>query len=227
MRGRLPFCVALALVSGACAGDRASAPPSTVPKPSPPAAVGPPEPADAGSPAAAPAGLMSGALPGDRVPSFRATVRRAGGDAAREEPFDSLATRSATVYIVNSTQCPYCRDYVGRMRRIEDAYMPRGVDVVHVFPNRAEPAAEKVRWHAQQGFRGGQILDGDASIARLLEADKTPTVVLVDARGVIVYRGAIDDAPEGGRVGATYLADAIEAHLAGKPVAVSSTEPAG
>jgi hypothetical protein len=162
---------------------------------------------------------MTGSLPGDRIPQFHATVRRPEGS---ERGFDSLATGRATVYIMNSTTCGYCADYADRMRDIEIAYMPKGVDVVHVYPNRVETPEEKAAWHAEQRFRGGQILDGDASIARLLTADRTPTVYLVDATGIILYRGGIDD---GGRT--AYLADAIDAHLAGRPVEVASTDPPG
>ncbi len=171
--------------------------------------------------------LMTGALPGDRIPAFQAPVRRPGGTAAAPVTFDSRARSGTTVYIVNSTTCPYCEDYVERMKGIEASYMPRGVDVVHIYPIRAEPTDEKVRWHAAQGFRGGQIIDGDASIARALEAQKTPTVYVVDAKGVILYRGAIDDAPDGAGTATPFLANALDQHLAGKPVAVTTTEPAG
>ncbi len=168
---------------------------------------------------------MTGSLPGDRIPAFRAMVLRAS--AGIEEPFDSHGTAGATVYIVNSTTCPFCGDYAERMREIEKRFIPRGIDVVHVYPNRAEPAEEKRSWHAARRFLGGQILDGDAAIAHLLGADRTPTAYVARADGILVYRGAIDDAPSGGAVRHAYLADAIEALLAGEPVAVESTEPYG
>jgi len=168
---------------------------------------------------------MTGSLPGDRIPAFRATVHRPA--AGLEEPFDSHATKGATLYIVNSTTCPFCEDYAERMREIEQRFMPRGIDVVHVYPNRAETPDEKLAWHAGKRFLGGQILDADAAIAHLLDADRTPIVYVALGDGMLVYRGAIDDAPSGGIVEHPYLADALEAVLAGRPVAVESTEPYG
>ncbi len=168
---------------------------------------------------------MTGSLPGDRIPSFQATVHRPS--AGLEEPFDSHATKGATLYIVNSTTCPFCEDYAERMREIEQRFMPRGIDVVHVYPNRAEPAEEKRTWHAAQRFLGGQILDTEAAIAHLLAADRTPMVYVARADGILAYRGAIDDAPSGGLVQSPYLADALEAILAGRPVTVESTDPYG
>jgi len=105
--------------------------------------------------------------------------------------------------------------------------MPRGVDVVHVYPNASEPDAEKVAWHAKQGFGGGQILDTDAPVARALEIDRTPAVCVIGAGGIVVYRGAIDDSPMGGTFVTPYVADALDAHLAGRPVELSATEPSG
>jgi len=199
-------------------------PPSSVPAPKPsPAPTEPPK------AAAEPAGLGDGAHPGFRVPPFIATVLRPSKAGVTEQPFDSRATKTATLYVVNSTTCPYCALYVDRMKALETKFMPLGVDVVHVYPNRKESAAEKTAWHAKQAFRGGQILDADAGIARALEADRTPTVYLVSGKGLIVYRGAIDESAhvEEGVAPQPWAAAAIEAQLAGRPIAECETEPEG
>jgi hypothetical protein len=214
MNTRIFACLALAIAAASCGQA----------DPFPPARPV----AGAQRPTAIPAGKtpMTGSLPGDRVPGFQATVRRTEGGGAREERIDSLATKGTTLYIVTSTRCPYCNKFADAMKRVEAAYMPRGVDVVHVYPVRAEPAEEKIAWHAKMAFRGGQVLDSDASVARLLEAAKTPTAYVVDAKGVIVYRGAIEEESAGGAP-TPCLAQALDALLAGQPVAVPSTEPAG
>jgi len=170
---------------------------------------------------------MVGALPGDRIPQFTATVRRPSTDSVKEEPLDSHGASATTLYIVNSTTCPACDNYLDRMKELETVYMPRGVDVIHVYPNRSESDAEKVSWHAEQGFVGGQILDTDAAVAKALEADRTPTVCVIGADGIVVYRGAIDDSPLGGGIVTPFLAYALDAHLAGREVEVSATEPSG
>jgi len=221
MRNLLP-CLAIALVAGGCAGGGPGTEPTRT-------AAGETAPGDTGASAPAEAAPLpvTGALPGDRIVAFRTTVRRTEGSATREDPFDSHATAGTTLYIVNSAECPYCDGYAERMRQIETAYMAKGVEVVHVYPNRKEPTTEKLAWHGKQRFRGGLVLDADASIARGLEADRTPTVYVVDPRGVIVYRGAIDDRPMGGGGGTPFLVHALDAHLAGRPVAVKATEPYG
>ena len=169
----------------------------------------------------------TGSMPGRAIPEFRATVSRKAGDAWSSGPIDSRKAKGATLWIMNSTTCGYCSGYADRMKAIESAYMPRGVDVVHVYPVKAETDLEKVEYHAKHGFRGGQILDADSNIARSLVVDKTPTVFVTDARGVLLYRGAIDSSSADPAGAKPYLAEALDAVLAGKPVPVAETEPEG
>jgi hypothetical protein len=211
VNARLMFLVVAAAAVTAC-GERAE---QKTPAAGPPSVATPAEP---------PTSPPPGPLAGDAVRPFTATVLRAGGAT---DALDSRATKGHVVYVVNSTTCPYCRDYVDRLKGVESKFMGRGVDVVHLYPNHSESDAEKRDWHAKQGFKGGQVLDADAKIAHLLEADHTPTVYVVDAKHVIAYRGAIDDDASGEAVKTTYLANAVESLLAGKPVEVASTDPPG
>jgi peroxiredoxin len=204
--------------------DAKSAPADAKSAPAEPA----PKPAAAAPLPAAPAQpRTAGTKPGNLVAAFDATVRRTISGSPVESTLASQKAAKVTVYLVTSTTCPYCRDYAKRVAALEEQYMAKGVDVVHVYPNRTESTEAKLGWHAQQGFRGGIVVDADAKVARALAADRTPTAFVVDAAGVIVYRGAIDDSPAGDAVHQRYLADAIDAALAGRAVAVPSTDPSG
>jgi len=222
MRGILNLLDVAAMAAGC------STPEAQAPVEAPPAtATAATAPATTAEPAPAPL-PESGSMPGRTFPEMRATlVSRPGAEVMRTESIDARRAKGPTVWIMNSTTCGYCADYADRMKAIESAYIPKGVDVVHVYPVKTESDLEKVEYHAKRGFRGGQILDRDSNIARSLVIDKTPTVFVTDARGVILYRGAIDsssDNPEGAK---PYLAQALDAVLAGKPVPLAETEPEG
>ena len=180
------------------------------------------EPATQPSPA-----VTDGYEVGQRIPSYKNTVHRPGAGSAEGQPFDTRATTKPTLYIANSTTCPYTKMYVDRMKALETAYMAKGVDVVHVYPVREQTAEAKAKHHAEQGFQGGIITDQDAAFAKALDIHKTPTVILADASGKIVYRGRIDDNMNAKKVHVNELADAIDATLAGKAVQVATTEPFG
>jgi hypothetical protein len=114
------------------------------------------------------------------------------------------------------------------MKDIETAYTSKGVKFVWLYPNRSESDADKQAWHAEKGLAGNFVIDRDAAIAKALGVERTPELVVTSADGTITYRGAFDDgAGDPVRAKSEHLKDALEATLAGKPVAVSRTTPAG
>jgi len=52
---------------------------------------------------------------------------------------------------------------------------------------------------------------------------------VIDPDGILIYRGAIDDAPRGKNPAeaSNYVAEALDASMAGKPVATPSSKPYG
>jgi hypothetical protein len=73
------------------------------------------------------------------------------------------------------------------------------------------------------------LLDPTGAIGRLYDARTTPHIFVVDPAGKLIYQGAIDDQPTPDpsslKVADNYLNDALNAAMAGKPVAV--TKPYG
>ena len=74
---------------------------------------------------------------------------------------------------------------------------------------------------ATPGYKGGVI-------TKAIEGSKTPEYVVVNAAGVITYRGGLDDSHGAWKdAGAQFLAPALDATLEGRPVAVPRTTPVG
>jgi hypothetical protein len=75
------------------------------------------------------------------------------------------------------------------------------------------------------------LLDPTGVIGRLYSAKTTPHMFVIDPTGKLIYEGAIDNKPTTDQAdlkGAqNYLNDALNASMAGKPVAVESTRPYG
>jgi hypothetical protein len=55
----------------------------------------------------------------------------------------------------------------------------------------------------------------------------TPTFAVIDPKGVLRYRGALDDSLKESRAQKPYLRDAIQAVLEGKEVALKTTRTIG
>ena len=83
------------------------------------------------------------------------------------------------------------------------------------------------------GLKHPVLLDESGSVGKLYGAKTTPHLFVIAADGTLVYRGAIDnspdgegDSPEGGKL-VNYVDEAIAAIQASKPVAHADTKPYG
>ena len=130
-----------------------------------------------------------------------------------------------TVVTFVSTQCPISNDYNDRMTAIYNAYSTKGVKLFFVNANSTEPA-QVVAEHAKSvGFSFPVYKDENA--ADKLGAQTTPESFVFDKSGNLLYHGYIDDARNAARIQHHGLRDAIDAALAGKPVANPVTKAFG
>ena len=160
------------------------------------------------------------------MPNF--TVEKAEGG-----PFSlyDLAGKKAAVLVFIGTDCPNANLYLPRLVAMSRAYEAKGVAFVAIDSNASE-TAEAIAAHAKEhGLPFPAFKDRNNAIADLALAERTPEVLALDARAVIRYRGAIDDQYDQGKrkpePTANYLADALDAIVAGKPVARPSTPVVG
>ncbi len=181
----------------------------------------------------APASVLAAADLGKPAPAFSAT------DSAGKSW--SLAELKGKVVVLETTNhdCPYVRKHYNS---------------TNMQTQQREAAAKGVVWltvassaPGEQGFvtaaeaneltqkRNGAptafLLDPKSRIARAYGATVTPHMYIVDASGVLVYKGGIDSIPSssvGDVAGAKqYVRVALDEVLAGKPVSDASTRPYG
>jgi hypothetical protein len=112
-----------------------------------------------------------------------------------------LRGSKGTLVVFTSSECPTAKDTEVRLAVLKTEYESKGFRVLTGNPN--DPTAPP------------------ASLAKALGAQTTPEAFLFDAEGKLVYRGAVDEGGE--KPARLYLRDALEAVLAGKPVAVPRT----
>jgi peroxiredoxin len=74
------------------------------------------------------------------------------------------------------------------------------------------------------------LLDENGAVGKAYGARTTPHMYVIDARGILVYAGGLDNAPLGTAEGGTllpYVEQALEAVTSGKPVKTRETKPYG
>lgn len=151
------------------------------------------------------------------------------------QPFDLWQGRQravGTVIVFTRSDCPISNRYAPTIRFLCDAYQQRGVDFFLVYVDPQE-SADGIRRHQQQyQYTCPGLRDPRHVLVAECGATVTPEAVVFDAHRSIVYRGRIDDlyADFGqARTEATTheLADAIDAVVAGQPVAQQATKAVG
>ena len=135
--------------------------------------------------------------------------------------------------------CPYVRKHYdsGNMQRLQKTWTEKGViwlTVISSAPGMqghvtAEEANSYVK--ASKASPTAVLLDPSGELGHLYEALTTPHMYVINPRGVLIYNGAIDNAPstELSDVAdaVNYVSAALAEAMAGKPVAIPTSRPYG
>jgi peroxiredoxin len=153
----------------------------------------------------------------------------------------SLADAKGKIVVLEwfNKDCPFVRKHYGahHMQDLQKRYGGRGVvwyAVVSSAPGKEGfidgPKAAAVMKDKDMGA-AAILLDPKGEVGRAYSAKTTPHMFIVDAKGALAYMGGIDDKPtpdpadlKGAR---EYVAEALDALAAGKPVPTPVTNPYG
>jgi peroxiredoxin len=139
----------------------------------------------------------------------------------------SLRGGKGTVLIFIATQCPVSNGYNERMEKLAQDFKARGINVIGINANSTESVAD-VKDHAAKNNLTFTILkDNGNKVADLLGATRTPEAYFLDASNKLLYHGRIDNSRDITQVNSSELRDALEATLAGKPVAKATANAFG
>lgn len=142
------------------------------------------------------------------------------------------AAQKAVVLFFVTTDCPVANSYVPEMNRIRDAYAARGVAVYAVQAEVTVPEADVAKYAKEFRYTFPLLLDPRQELVRLVNATVTPQAAVLTPDGKVQYLGRIDNRVEDfgkQRPQATQsdLRDALDAVLAGRPVAHPTTKSIG
>ena len=138
-----------------------------------------------------------------------------------------------TLIVFTCNSCPYAQAWQSRMAELGNTYSKQGIGVIAINANDpgVKPDDDMPGMQARAKMLGltfPYVVDASSDVARAFGATRTPEAFLFDAKGKLVYHGAIDDnGREPEKVTARWLNDALAATVAGKAVAVAETKSIG
>ena len=162
---------------------------------------------------------------GDEAPQFSLP-----GTDGEEHGFPESGRPAVVVFTCN--HCPYALAWHDRIADVARDYGDRA-QVVAVNPNDADRyprdsfEAMRERVAHDGGWPLAYLRDESQEVARAYGAKTTPDVFVLDAGGVLRYRGAPDPDHQDPSLNASWLREALDSVLAGEAPARPETDPVG
>jgi peroxiredoxin len=173
---------------------------------------------------AVPALLLYGAA---AVPQFQLRDTR----GAVHTPSEWNGHKAIVLFFV-TTDCPIANGYVPEMNRIHDAYAARGVLMYAIQTDATLPEADVARYAKDFRYSFPLLLDPKQILVQFTGATVTPQAAVLSPEGKLLYLGRIDNrvadfGKQRPQATELDLRDALDATLAGKPVAHPLTKSLG
>ncbi len=140
------------------------------------------------------------------------------------------------IIVFTCNHCPFAKLYPPRLNELNNKFKPLGVPLIAIsstdtmmyeedtYPNMVTKAKE-------EQFNFPYLFDEMQTVAKNFKAQKTPHAFVIwkeNNSWVVKYSGAIDDnGMESNKVTETYVADAVNALLNGKPILTKETKSIG
>ena len=131
--------------------------------------------------------------------------------------------------------CPFVRRHYGskHMQEMQQTYTAKGVVWLQICSsgNGQQGNHSPAGWEAIRQKQGHHstalLLDAPGEVGRRYGAKTTPHMFVINADGELVYNGAIDNNVSDPDKADNYVAAALDALLAGRPVEKSTSVPYG
>src|SRR5882672_6857502 len=177
------------------------------------------------------------------IPVLMVAAALAGGPSVGKisPEFSLLDTNGQTVSLKNyrgkyvvlewtNYSCPFVRKHYqsGNMQALQKEETAQGVVWLSINSSAAgkEGNMSPDEWKSAIKEKGAApttvLLDGDGKVGKMYGATNTPHMFVIDPKGVLIYKGAIDDKPttdpEDVKGAHNYVRAALAEAMAGKPV---------
>lgn len=157
---------------------------------------------------------------------------RISSDSTPSVDRTALNTRSATLYVTLSPECPISKAFRPRLNQIYSDLADSPIEMIGVVPATVAETFNEQQFRNQFLVSFPVVLDHENKLCSQLDVTHVPQAVLVDPMGTIIYSGRIDDrfirvADAQRSVTDDSLVNAISSFLTGSPVVPAQTTPVG
>jgi thiol-disulfide isomerase/thioredoxin len=136
------------------------------------------------------------------------------------------------LFVFLSPECPLCKNYTTVLNKVTKDFPFDSLIIIGIISGKAY-SAEKVNSFKKEFLVDFQLfIDPAKKLTNYLEATITPEAVLINEKGKLIYRGAIDDwvtdlGKNKLRPEKEYLRLAITQYINHQPISIKKTKPKG
>lgn len=140
--------------------------------------------------------------------------------------------RPLNLFVFLSPECPLCQNYTTVLNKITNDFSTDSVTIIGVVSGKAYSAQVVRRFKKEYSVNFRLLIDPAKKLTNYLQATITPEVVMINDKGKLIYRGAIDDwVTELGknklRAEKEYLRFAVTQYINHQPISIKKTKPKG
>lgn len=165
--------------------------------------------------------------PGDRIENFKLMDQ-----TEKNYELYSFSDKKIVVLLTHGNGCPIARNANHTYKALREKYADKGVKFLMLNANIQDNLKSIAKESAEFDIDFPILIDESQAIAKALGVERTADAYVIDtADWTIKYRGALDDRlgyeTQKQRAAHSYVADALDAMLEGKEVALKEVEAKG
>lgn len=151
----------------------------------------------------------------------------------KEYAIKDLMKSNGLLVMFSCNTCPYVVKYQGRTREIIKKAQEKDIGVILINANEGNRDSEDSYFAMQQYAKAQHykdvpyVVDVNSAVANAFGATRTPETFLFNAKGQLIYHGAIDDNQDASQAKRKHLAIAIGEAVTGKDISINNTRSVG
>lgn len=136
------------------------------------------------------------------------------------------------LFVFLSPECPLCKNYTTVLNKLTKDFSADSLAVIGIISGKTYSSEEVSLFKKEFAVNFQLYIDPLKKLTNYLEATITPEAVLINEKGQLVYRGAIDDwvtdlGKNKIRAEKEYLRIAVTQYMNHQPISIKKTKPKG
>jgi thioredoxin-related protein len=166
---------------------------------------------------------------GSSIPKADVKMKSVNGS---QYAIKDMMDKNGVLVMFSCNTCPYVKKYQSRTLEAIKEAKQKGFGVLIINSNEDErdggdSYTAMQQYAKSQNYDVPYVVDVNSAVANAFGATRTPETFLFNAKGQLIYHGAIDDNQDASEAKRKHLSTAINESISGKDVSVNNTRSVG